>query len=237
MSNDKLGLNEFADETFGLYMASTSWSFFHDFAEALESLSEFRMMSRVAVEAAIADLPAAMEREIAILEEAEKAGDDVFVDAATYDFWSDRLDRAPEHFSTFVCVGITAALFANFEKLLDAMVEGAATQLGQAVEYDPRPLPTVDKRLLFLERTCGVVIPLSREQRRRLDVIRETRNRLVHSLGTALSESLKKRLSELVPPTAGREFELDDRFVVAALRIVADIVRDLEAAYEARFGT
>ena len=122
-------LNDFTDDTFGVYLASTSWPFFHEFGETFESLCEFRMMSRTAVEAAIVDLPGAMAREITDLRKAEEAGEDVWVDAATYGYWSDRLSRAPTHFRTFVYTGITAALFASLEVLLDEMVEAAAKEL------------------------------------------------------------------------------------------------------------
>jgi hypothetical protein len=123
-------LNSFDDDAFGLYVPSSGWPCFTEFADAFESLCEFRMMSRAAVEQAIASLPAAMEREIEDLRRAEASSDEgVFVDAATYDYWDERLSRAPDHFRMFLYTGITAALFGGLESLLDAMVDTAAREL------------------------------------------------------------------------------------------------------------
>jgi hypothetical protein len=177
-----------------------------------------------------------MERDIASLRNIKATGDDVLVDAATHDYWSDRLSRAPDHYRVFVYTGITAALFANLEVLLDAMVNAAAQQLDATVEYDTKPMPNIEKRLRFLERACGMTIPLTKEQRRQLGAIREMRNRLLHSLGRELSDDLKRRLKELFAVAEQADFALDDRFVRSALLIVAGIASSLEEAFDARFG-
>ena len=106
------------------------------------------------------------------------------------------------------------------------------------MQYDEKKMPEIDKRLRFLERTCGVMLSLSKRQRRQLAAIRDMRNRLVHSLGRELSDDLKRRLNELAAVAEqGDRIRAGHRFVRSALLIVADIVSSLEAAFEARFGS
>jgi hypothetical protein len=219
-----------------LFQATTAWPFFHEFSERLESLEGFLLMTRVAVETAIDEMPRERDRQIEELQRLESEGsDEVFVDAATYDYWAERLAVAPDHYREFLYTGITAALFANLEAMLDEMVRAAADETGVPVELDPRPLPNIDKKLLFLERTCGLVIALPKEQRKRLADIREMRNRLVHSFGADLSDELKQRLNDLLSPDDAEPFVVDHRLVEHALAVVSDVAEILEAAFDKRF--
>jgi hypothetical protein len=81
-----------------------------------------------------------------------------------------------EYFLEFLRGAVLGHGLALLETLLSDVASEVASDLGADPELDQRQLPYVNRYILFLTRTCGLELEVSKDLWRKLDAIRELRN-------------------------------------------------------------
>lgn len=152
------------------------------------------------------------------------------------------IDEDPSAFDEIITVDIeyfpiqlrasTISLAISFlENLLADLSEEVANDLNIEINLDKRPLPYINKYLLWLVRGCGLEFTLSKENNKRLDAIREVRNRFIHRINRDLPIHIKKTINKMVNFNDGTNETITNGFVDAALIEIAELVKKIEIAY------
>ena len=136
-----------------------------------------------------------------------------------------------EYFPEFLRGAILAHSLALLENLLTDVASEVASELGAHPELDQRQLPYINRHILFLTRTCGLELDVSKDLWRKLDAIRELRNRHIHKLDRDLPLQVKATLSRMADEAQSAEKAVDDTFVDCGLKVVAELAEQLECAY------
>jgi hypothetical protein len=216
---------------------------FVKFEGRLHALDTLDAAQAAAVHAETLKLDREVERITGQAEEARAEtsnGDEMpaIVDAALDDWLFDARAWVSDDWLFFTRASNVALLLTLLETLLDDLVAIAEERTGlrrENVESD-RKRPNIDRQLIFLERGCEMVIPLTRTHRRELDDIRSVRNKLIHTLGKDVPDQVRARLQTLASSGDDTDFVKSDEFVEHAFRVVGEIAIILETAFDDRFG-
>ena len=136
-----------------------------------------------------------------------------------------------EYFPEYLRLSTISFSLSLVENLLGSLSEEIAKDLGCAIELDKRPLPYIDKYILWLVRGCGLDITIDKSIRKSLEAIRELRNRFIHRIDRDIPDQVKKVISEMVSITFDDEKSVTDEFVDASLLKLAELVKEIELAY------
>lgn len=136
-----------------------------------------------------------------------------------------------EYFPGFLRGAVLAHGLALIETMLDDVANDVASELRSKVELDQRPLPYVNRFILFLTSSCGLTVEISKELWKQLDAVRELRNRYIHKLDRALPAHIRETLTEMASGVESSDLAVDDVFVDRSINVFADIGRRVEEAY------
>jgi hypothetical protein len=161
---------------------------------------------------------------ISILKNVEGDGSAEF-----YDVFSETVGVDIEYFPEYLRLSTISFSLSLVENLLGDLCEEVAKDLGMEIDLDKRPLPYINKYILWLTRGCGLEIAIDKSMWKSLDAIREVRNRFIHKIDRDLADQIKKVISEMVSSTL--EGEITDEFVGASFSRLADLVKTIELAY------
>ena len=117
------------------------------------------------------------------------------------------------------------------ENLLGAVSEEIASSSGKEVILDKRPMPNLEKYILWLNRDCGLEIELGKKLRKNLTAIRDVRNKFSHRIDRDIPEHTKNIVYEMVDSSENGEFEISDQFVEISLKELAAVAKLIELAY------
>ncbi len=143
----------------------------------------------------------------------------------------ERLLSDQQYFPEFFRGAVLAHGLALLENLLSDVANEVASELGADPELEQRQLPYVNRYILFLTRTCGLELEVSKDLWQKLDAIRELRNRYIHKLDRDLPSQIKATLSRIVDDVQSNEKRVDDTYVDFSLAVVAELARKVESAY------
>ncbi len=82
-----------------------------------------------------------------------------------------------------------------------------------------------------MTRTCGLELEVSKDLWKRLDAIRELRNRYIHKLDRDLPLQIKDTLSNVTRDALSETISLDDAYVDVSLKVVAELAKTVETSY------
>jgi len=136
-----------------------------------------------------------------------------------------------EYFPEFLRGAVISHSLALLENLLSDVVEEVASDLGTLTVLDERQLPYVNRYILFLTRTGGLELEIGKDLWRKLDAIRELRNRYIHKLDRDLPSQIKATLARMADEAQSDEKLVDDAFVDSGLSVVAELAGKLDCAY------
>jgi len=136
-----------------------------------------------------------------------------------------------EHFPEFLRGAILSHSLAALENMLDDVAAEVASDLGAKVELDHRPLPYINRYMLFLTRNCGLNLVISKDLWKQLDAIRELRNRYIHKLDRDLPAQIKSTLEDIAGEIRLDDTLVDDVFVDHGLIVVAELGMAVETAF------
>ena len=117
------------------------------------------------------------------------------------------------------------------ENLLGSLSEEIAKNTGKDVVLDKRPLPFLNKYILWLTRGCGIDIEIDKTLWKSLDAIRELRNRFIHKIDRDIPNEVRKVISDMVEAAVEGDNPVTDNFVDVSLEKLASIVKKVELAY------
>lgn len=136
-----------------------------------------------------------------------------------------------EYFPQFLRGAVLSHSLAVLESLLDDVAAEVASELGAKVDLDHRPLPYINRYILFLTRNCGLKLEVSRDLWKQLDAVRELRNRYIHKLDRDLPAQIKATLEDIASETRSDDTLVDDVFVDRGLEVVAELGKAVETAF------
>lgn len=188
---------------------------FYEFASRLNSLQRHWEFSRGFIAGYLSDLKTVQTDGSAEMEDVK----DEFV-------LSDQ-----EYFPEFLRCTVLSQALALIENLLSDVVQEIASKIATHPEPDQRKLPYVNRYILFLTKTCGLELEVSKDLWKNLDAIRELRNRYIHKLDRDLPSQIKKTLTRIAAEVQSEDKPVDDKFVDVGLEVVAEIAERVENAY------
>jgi hypothetical protein len=147
------------------------------------------------------------------------------------DIFSETANIDIEYFPEYLRLSTISFSLSLLESLLGRLSEEVAKDMGVNIELDVRPLPYINKYILWLTRGCGLDIRIDKSLWKDLDAIREIRNRFIHRVDREISDQLKKVISEMMQSTINGKNQVTDEFVDVSLKKIAAIVKKIELAY------
>lgn len=167
-----------------------------------------------------------IENYVSILQRVEGDGsaefDDIFSETAGVDI---------EYFPEYLRLSTISFSLSLVENLLGSLSNEIAKDRGEDVELDKRPLPYINKYILWLTRGCGIDITIDKDLWRSLDAIREMRNRFIHKIDRDIPIEVKKVISEMVSTAIDEENPVTNEFVDVSLSKLAGLAKTIELAY------
>ncbi len=136
-----------------------------------------------------------------------------------------------EYFPEFLRGAVLSHSLAVLENMLDDVAAEVASELGSKVELDHRPLPYINRYILFLTRSCGLNLEVSSDLWKQLDAVRELRNRYIHKLDRDLPAQIKATLEDIAGEIRTDDMLIDDVFVDRGLKVVAELGKAVETAF------
>jgi hypothetical protein len=136
-----------------------------------------------------------------------------------------------EFFPEYLRLSTISFSLSLVENLLGSLSEEIAKDLGVDIDLDKRPLPYINKYILWLTRGCGIQITIDKSIWKSLDAIREMRNRFIHRIDRDIPEQVRKVISEMVSSSVDNDSSITDQFVDASLSSLAELVKLIELAY------
>ena len=188
---------------------------FWDFASRLQSLQRHWELNKEFI-----------ERHISLLEATEDDGSTEF-----HDIFSETADVDIEYFPEYLRLSTISFSLSLVENLLGSLSDDIASDLHIDVELDQRPLPYINKYILWLTRGCEIEIDIDKSQWKRLDAIREMRNKFIHKIDRNIPDQVKKVISEMVSSITATDNLVSNEFVDASLINLANLVKTIELAY------
>lgn len=136
-----------------------------------------------------------------------------------------------EYFPDYLRLSTISFALSLVENFLESLSEDISKDLGLSVELDKRPLPYINKYILWFSRGCGIEINIDKEIWKSLDAIRELRNRFIHRIDRDIPDNIKKVISNMVSSTISENNNINDDFVNASLKKLAELVKTIEISY------
>lgn len=144
------------------------------------------------------------------------------------EFVADQLGWARELVPTYSFGGLFALAFTTLEALLADVCDRVAMAVGSALAdfAGAGSAPAVERMLEYLARVGNVHVERRGDEWHEFEILRQLRNRLVHSLGEGVSpnlnEQLKQTLGERTSSVDARTVEVGIYCVNAIARRVAE---------------
>ncbi|MDG1071701.1 MAG: hypothetical protein P8P32_08830 [Akkermansiaceae bacterium] len=151
--------------------------------------------------------------------------------AEFHDIRDDILLSDKEYMPEFNKLSTIAIALSLVENLLGTLADDIAKDLGKKVDLDQRPIPYLNKYIMWLVRGCGIEIDIDKSIWKGLDAIREMRNRFIHRINRDIPDQIKKVISEMVSSSFDPNNPVSDDFVEKAFVQLADLVKIIETAY------
>ena len=167
-------------------------------------------------------------RHIDLLAQAENVENE---DAEYYDIHSEVAQVDIEYFPIHLRGSIISLSLSSLENLLNELAEEIAKNLNKPIELDKRPLPFINKYLLWFTRNCEMEITVNKGLYKKLDAIREIRNRFIHNLSREIPENVKKTIREMTKNLSNQEVVVTDEFVDQSLKEISTLVKNIEISY------
>ncbi len=136
-----------------------------------------------------------------------------------------------EYFPEYLRLSTISFTLSLVENLIGHLSEEIANDLGIEIEFDERPLPYINKYILWFTRGCGLEISFDKSMWKSLDAIREIRNRFIHKIDRDIPEQVKIVIGEMDSSAIDDEKLITDEFVDASLIKIAELVKIIEIAY------
>ena len=126
---------------------------------------------------------------------------------------------------------VLAHLFSLAEGLFADVAMDVAQMLGISMEPPAKPMPYLNRYVIFLQRTCGLDIQIATSTWKTIDALRAVRNRYVHQLSSDLPPSVTTVLEEIASSSEHEGCTVDRAFVREAFKTLGALALVLDRAY------
>ncbi len=133
-----------------------------------------------------------------------------------------------EYFPDHLSASTLSLAISCFENLLVELSNEVASDLNSKIILDTRPLPIINKYILWLKRNFELEITISKVTNKKLDAIREVRNRFIHNISRDIPENIRKTINDMnnVEGEYSRN-KVTDGFVDESLKEITRVVKNL----------
>lgn len=203
---------------------------FYDFAERINTLNRYWIVSRDYIEqhlhlvnnGNLSDVAETLDKEFTSEEGCPAALGDCLSDLRS----SDSL-----YFPETIRLNILITAFSFFENLLGNICDEVADLCDLNVKLDERQMPYIDKQIRWLTRCAGLNIIISKEQRKQLDLHREVRNKYIHRLSRELPDNIQKTVDKIVSEVNNPDWLQSSEYIDSAIDDIIQLVSQIEIAY------
>jgi hypothetical protein len=165
-------------------------------------------------------------RHISDLEQTPDDGEDGFAE-----IFSETAEVDMNYFPEYLRLSTISFSLSLVENLLSDLSEEISKSQRKVYQPDSRNIPYINKYILWLTRGCGIEIAIDKSIWRKLDAIRELRNRFIHKIDRDISDNVKKVMSDMISEASSQGEDITDQFVDAALETLALLVKEIELSY------
>ena len=148
-----------------------------------------------------------------------------------HDMFSETAEVDIDYFPEYLRLSTISFSLSLVENLLGSLSEEIAKDLGISITLDERPLPYINKYILWLTRGCGLEIAIDKSMWKSLDAIRELRNRFIHRINGDIPDQVKKVISEMISSTLNSAESITDEFVDTSFKKLSELVKTIELSY------
>ena len=166
------------------------------------------------------------KKHISLLKNVEGDGSAEF-----HDMFSETAEVDIDYFPEYLRLSTISFSLSLVENLLGSLSEEIAKDLGISITLDERPLPYINKYILWLTRGCGLEIAIDKSMWKSLDAIRELRNRFIHRINGDIPDQVKKVISEMISSTLNSAESITDEFVDTSFKKLSELVKTIELSY------
>jgi hypothetical protein len=126
---------------------------------------------------------------------------------------------------------VISSIISNIETLLQDICKEIAIDKNLKIDLDSRPLPYINKYIMWLITGCGLNIILPKSVNRNLDVIREIRNKFIHNMNKEIPKQIQKAFNDMIKSTNSESNVVNDEFVNKSFIEIAKLAKLIEIAY------
>lgn len=135
-------------------------------------------------------------------------------------------------FPEFLMSSVITFEISILETLLLKFSEEIAKTRGIPLDIEERSNRSfLDKYLYWLRARAGFEIDYDPEVYRAVDAVRMVRNSFIHKLGNDIPEKAKKIIREMLQGQTDQNIEVNEEFVEASFKNIAEFVKQAEDAY------
>jgi hypothetical protein len=157
--------------------------------------------------------------------------DEVFYDGTAFDVASDNAQTDIDYFPEYLRLSTVSFALSLVENFLGNLSAEIAEDMGVNIKLDEREIPYIDKHILWLTRGCGINITIDKPLRKRLNAIREIRNRFIHRIDRDIPDEVLKVISEMVSGILDDKSSVTNEFVDVSLHNLATLIKNIELAH------
>ncbi len=147
------------------------------------------------------------------------------------DIFDETVGVDKDYFPEYLRLSTLSISLSLIENLLGDLSEHIAEESGVPIKLDERPMPFINKHILWLTRGCGLEFEMPTEVNKRLEAMRELRNRFLHRIGRDIPEEIQKVIGEMVSSATDGEANVTNDFIETAMSELADLAERIELAY------
>lgn len=147
------------------------------------------------------------------------------------DIFSETAEVDMEYFPEYQRLSTISFALSLVENLLGDLAEEIAETQNKPFQADSRKIPYINKYILWLTRGCGIDIEIDKSIWKKLDAIRELRNRFIHKIDRDIPDQVRKVMNEMLSEISSGKEQISVSFVDASLGTLAQLVKKIELAY------
>lgn len=144
--------------------------------------------------------------------------------------YSENMEPDIDFFPEFMKASTLSMALSTFENLLGELSEEVAKELKIEVNLPNKPMPYINRYLSWFTKGCGLEIELSKENNKKLDAIREIRNKFIHRISRDIPKNIQDTISNMVKSTETDDL-ISNQFIEHSLLEISDLASKLESAY------
>jgi hypothetical protein len=136
-----------------------------------------------------------------------------------------------DRFIEYLRLSVVTFSLSLLEHLLSNLTQEIAVDLKVELNISDKRMPFINKYILWLTQNCGLQVSIDSEIWKKMDAIREVRNRFIHKINRDLPDEIKSILAKFEGMQSNEKLNVTDGFVDESLNNISTLVKNIERAY------